>query len=97
MPKTDYIMLLGMCDLCRVNGVDIIITRALFEAGIHSIQAFTETSLDTLEGNLTKIKATSSLYKEYPALEQDLARDNIVQLRKSAIDQGIKPFLKVMT
>ena len=97
MPRPDYIAMLGICDLCRVNGIDLGIARALYMTGIRSILAFMDASLDELHENLRKLMATSTLGKEYPTLEQDFTRDRLEQLQQAALFHKTSTFLEVIT
>lgn len=96
MPKLEYVEMLGICDLCRVHGIDIVIARALHETGIRSLLAFRDVSIDEVYENLKKVMHTSTLCKQYPTLEMDLTRSNLEQLQKIALNQKIKTFLEAM-
>ena len=97
MPRPDYIAMLGICDLCRVNGMDIAIARAMYMAGIRSLLGFLDASLDELHEKLKKVMATSTICKEYPSLELDLARDRLEQLQQAAMVQKTSTFMEVIS
>ncbi|HME55280.1 MAG TPA: DUF4332 domain-containing protein [Candidatus Lokiarchaeia archaeon] len=96
MPRLEYVEILGICDLCRVHGIDIAIARALHEIGIRSLLAFQDASINEACENLKKAMITSYLYKQYPTLERDLTRSNLEQLQNIALSQKIKTFLEAM-
>ncbi|HME55278.1 MAG TPA: DUF4332 domain-containing protein [Candidatus Lokiarchaeia archaeon] len=96
MPRGDYMSMLGVCDLCRVDGIDIIIARMLYLAGIKSLKAFRDASLDDLCGKLQKVMPTIMLVKQYPALVLELARNGVDQLQHAAKEMQTKTFLEAI-
>ncbi len=93
MPKEEYTKLLGMCDLCRVNGIDILIARLLGLAGIKSLQQLRTLSADEVFDRLSKY-LDSQIAKEHPELQTELSKANVAQIMQNAKEQKIKPFLE---
>ncbi|NMC06179.1 MAG: DUF4332 domain-containing protein [Candidatus Lokiarchaeota archaeon] len=95
MPREAYKTLLGMCDLCKVNGIDVLIARLFFQAGITSLVQLRSMSKDGVIERLATVM-DNPLIKEHPELQMELTRDAISLLVENAMEQNIKTFTEVM-
>jgi predicted XRE-type DNA-binding protein len=95
MPRTEFAELLGMCDLCRVDGTDVLLAQIFVLAGIKSLQQFRVLSVDEVSERIAKVK-DNPIIKEHPEIETELSKNNVAQLLQNAQDKKIKSFLEVM-
>nr|MDO8088476.1 DUF4332 domain-containing protein [Candidatus Sigynarchaeum springense] len=93
MPGDKYAEMLGMCDLCRVNGIDVLIAELLAQAGIKSLQQLVILSADELSDRLAKLQ-DSPIIKEHPELHIELAKDRLALILQNAREQKITSFLE---
>jgi hypothetical protein len=90
MPRKTWVDFLGLCDLCRVDGIDAPIARALGMAGITSLDALRSISPDELKSLIDKVIETKSeIMNEHPSLVQDLSPDNLDRIVAQAKAQQI--------
>nr|MDO8109815.1 DUF4332 domain-containing protein [Candidatus Sigynarchaeota archaeon] len=95
MSRREFAELLGLCDLCKVNGVDVLIAKVLDLAGVKSLQQLRVITVDELQARIEKVK-TSPVIKENPFLELELARPHLEQIVTAAKEQKITSFLEAM-
>ncbi len=93
MPSDDFAELLGMCDLCKVKGVDLLIARMLALAGIKSLQQLRVLSAGDVFDRLAKVM-DNPIVKEHPELQTDLSKNGVDQIVQNAKDSKIKSFLE---
>ncbi len=93
MPSKVFAELLGMCDLCKVNGIDILIARLLAHAGIKSLQQLRALSADEVFDRLSKYM-DDPIVKEHPEIQTELSKSGVEQIMQSAKDSKIKSFLE---
>jgi hypothetical protein len=95
MPREEYAELLGMCDLCKVNGIDILIARLLAHAGIKSLQQLRSLSTDDVFNRLAALM-DSPIVKEHPELQTELTKEGVALITQNAKEQQITSFSEAM-
>jgi hypothetical protein len=90
MSRTAWTDFLGLCDLCRVDGIDAPIARMFGMAGIKSLQALRTISPEELQAKVSKAMGTNAtILNEYPSLVQDLSPDNLHKILEQTKSQEI--------
>ncbi len=95
MPSKDYAGMIGMCDLCRVDGVDVHVAQLFTAADIKSLQQLRVLSADEAFNRLEKVKS-SSIIREHPEIAFELSKEGIEKIIQSAKDQKVRSFLEAM-
>jgi hypothetical protein len=88
--------ILGLCDLCKVYGIDILIARLLASVDIKSLEQFCALSTEDISHRLEKILPTSQIVKQYPAITEELSIEGISRILEQAKTQEIKTFMGVV-
>ena len=95
MPSQVFTDMLGMCDLCKVSGIDILIARLLAHVGIKSLQQLRALSTDEVFDRLSKFM-DNAIVKEHPEMQTDLSKSGVDQIMQNAKDLKIKSFLEAV-
>ncbi|MBN2154097.1 MAG: DUF4332 domain-containing protein [Candidatus Lokiarchaeota archaeon] len=95
MKASVYEEMIGVCDLCKVDGIDIHVARLLAQAGIKSLQQLRGISPDEAFNRLAKVK-TGPLLKEHPEIEMELSRDGIAMIQQNSKELKVRSFMEAM-
>lgn len=95
MPSDKFAELLGMCDLCKITGVDFLIAELLALAGIKSLQQMRVLSAGEVSDRLAKLM-DNPIVKEHPELQTELSKNGVDQMMQDAKDPKIRSFLEAM-
>ena len=96
MPIEAYRDMLGLCDLTKVDGIDILIARILVSVNIKSLDQLRALATEEISARLAKILPTNQLIKQYPVLEKEFVDDNLSQIMEQAKVQDIRQFLEAI-
>ncbi len=92
-----YHRLLGLCDLCRLDGIDSLIAHVLEVAGIGTLRQLRESKPEVLFDRLTKVLEEPALAGSRQSLAADLTRDGVEQLVQGARGPAIDPFVEMIS